>query len=183
MHAPKKMNIRFALILVVSLVVAGVAIHFTHRYQVRRNAHHLLAEATRLEEAGEPRQAIDCLEQYLLFVPADTAARAQYALLVNALAVKPKEKMHAYLALNEALRRDPSRQDLRRAIVPLGIALGDFSLVRSELEELLKAAPEDPELLRYQARVETAGGKFDLAEQSYRKAIQATPVRYVASAA
>ena len=178
MRSRKKINYRFAAILSGIVVVSGTATHFLHAHQVKRGSQDMLAEAIRFQEAGEAEQAADYLERYLRLNPADADARGRHALLINSLAKTGRQKQQAYVALNEAVQRDPSRHELRRELIPLAILLGEFKEARSGIAEMRALGLEDAELMRQQARVEVAERKFDEAEKWYRKAIAADPALF-----
>lgn len=178
MYSRKKINFRFAAILLGIVVVSGTTTHFLHAYQVKRGSREMLAEAIRFQEAGETEQAADYLERYLRLNPSDTDARSRHALLINSLAKSGRHKQQAYELLNEALSHDPSRHELRRELIPLAIFLGEYKEARRDIAELQALGLEDCELMRQQARVEVAERKFDNAEKWYRKAIAADPTKF-----
>lgn len=171
----KKLNVRFALLLAAGTAAAGVATHFAHSYQVRRGARELAAEATRLEQVGEPVAAAEHLERYLLLEPDDAEARARYALLVHGMSQTPKQRTRAYLVLTDALHRAPGRADLMRAAVPLAVGLGRYHEARELLTKMRQQGVEDAPMLRQQARVELLEHRPQEAEKWYAKAAKAAP--------
>ncbi|HEX4607021.1 MAG TPA: hypothetical protein VH092_02335 [Urbifossiella sp.] len=171
----KRLNFRFALLLAGSVVAAGVGIHFTHKYQIRRGARDLLAEAARLEQTGEPVAAAEHLERYLLLEPDDAGARARYGLLVHAAARTPKQRTRAYLVLSDALYRTPGRVDLLRVLAPLAAELGQAHEARGFLADLRRQGVEDADLFRQQARLDVLDQRPQEAEKWYGKAVAAAP--------
>src|SRR5207248_1131144 len=117
--------------------------HLLHAYQMKRNARELLAQADQAEAEGQPAQAADYLTQYLGLAPADTDALARYGLLRERLARGPRGRVGALLVLEEALRRDGSRQDVRRRAARLATEIRRFSDARHHLDALGEAADQD----------------------------------------
>ncbi|MBN9523783.1 hypothetical protein J0H58_35615, partial [bacterium] len=175
MTARKTLNVRFAAAVAAATAAAATAVHFVHAYQVQRGAQELLAESARLAQAGEPAEATEYLDRYLLLNRDDADARTRYALLVAGQSKNPRQKELAYQALTEALARSPGRVEVLRAAVPVAADLGLRREARGFLEELRKAGVEDAGLMRHQARLELAERKPDKAEEWYRKAVNAAP--------
>ena len=122
----KRFNVRFALYLLVTLIVVAVGTHFLHAYQVRRNAGGFLARADQAEQDGQLSQAADYLGRYLSFNPDDLDTQARFGMLLadERVSQSPRAKYRAMMALERVLLRQPDRHDLRRQSVRLAVALG-----------------------------------------------------------
>src|SRR5690606_38962882 len=57
-----------------------------------------------------------------------------------------------YAALEEVVRKDPSRADLRKPLSEAAIQVERFADAEFHLDELLKTRPDDPELVRLKAK-------------------------------
>ena len=89
--------------------------------------------------------------RYLALVPTDPDALARYGLLLSdpKLAKTPRDLNRALNVLERAVLRDPSRNDLRRRVVRMGIDLGRYTNARDDIKDrLLKEFPNDGELER-----------------------------------
>jgi lipopolysaccharide biosynthesis regulator YciM len=162
-------------LLVAGAVLAG-AIHLLHRYQVKRNAHALLVQADQSEQEGQPAHAAGYLVQYLGLVPGDEAVLARHALLAERLAGAPKERARAFFLLEQALRRNGSRQDVRRRAARLALELDRVRDARHHLNALLDAGPQrDAELLQLEARCAAKEKQFNKAADYYTKAVEREP--------
>jgi tetratricopeptide (TPR) repeat protein len=181
--ANKQINIKAILILMLSGSAVALGVHLVHGVQVKRHARGLLEEADRFEKDGELNKTVKSLEQYVKLVPDDTEARARFGLLLERTAVKPSDKVRAYVVLTDVVRRDGDQAPtkVRRKVVELGTALYRFSEAEKDLKVLLEKDPKDVELLRLKARCEVGAGRYQSAEQWLAKAIALDAAKVVAS--
>jgi tetratricopeptide (TPR) repeat protein len=168
----KRVNFTRALILICTLASLGTGLHFVNAFQVKRNAHGLLARAHSLERAGEPERATRLLRQYLKFKPEDADAWVEYGRLVLPMAKDRRGARVAYLAMYQALYHDPSRHDLRPEIARLALKAGRFADAKSVLEPLEQ---DDVETLRLRAECEVGLRDFKKAANYYEGAVRLTP--------
>src|SRR5262249_575767 len=121
----KTINLRGVLVVTGSALALGLAVHFLHAFQVRRNAGILLSQAEKAEWEGQISKAIDYLHRYLSLAPQSHQALAKYGtLLADPSVAKTRRAFEkAYLALEQALRREPGREDLRRRVVQMALQL------------------------------------------------------------
>jgi predicted Zn-dependent protease len=171
----KQINLKAVLILAGSLIGLGVGVHLVHGVQLRRNAGALLEEADRQEKEGQGKQAAATLKQYVGFVPEDNNARARLALLLNKLAARPREKIVAFLALDDVLRRDPNLPELRRKAAALAAELHRFPDALAHLKILQKDGHKDADLLMLRARCEVAEHHYENADRALTEAIALAP--------
>ncbi len=165
--------------LFVGAALLGAAVHFAHGYQLKRNADALLRQATRLEEDGKLNEAADALYRYVQFVPDDDAAYARYGLLVDKQAKSPKAIMRAFFVLEQVVRRNPDRSDVRRRLVSLAMTPGfdRFSEAFDHLQILLKGAPKDAELEEMAGRCEEGNRRYAQGVNWYARAVAHAPER------
>src|SRR5690606_13894485 len=89
------------------------------------------------------------LKSYLTLRPEDTEVLARYGRLIDQRAETTEQRIRAMLTLEQVLRRDPGREDLRRRVVQIAMSDGirRISDARHHLDELLVANPKDVEAL------------------------------------
>ena len=143
-----RFNFRFLARLAVALALfVGIA-YGLHRYQSRKlvAAYHDQAERARADD--KPRLELDYLRKYLLANPDDAAARARSGMLMARLATRPQERLDAYFALQDALRRDPNlpiETRVQSAKLALDPAVGLPVDARRDLELLRNTDPTNVE--------------------------------------
>jgi tetratricopeptide (TPR) repeat protein len=173
----RRLNFRVAAAAVVFLAVAAAVVHGLHRYQITRQTSNLLEEAARAEHQGELAEAASYLEHYLTMAPDEPEALSRYGLLLERSAHSGGDHKRAFFALEKALRAQPERHDVRRALVPLAIRLGRHTDARDHLNILLAAFPEDSDLQELQARCAAATAQFAEAADWYERALRHDPQR------
>jgi cellulose synthase operon protein C len=142
----RRLNVRFALILLLVTGALTAAGYFLHEFQVGRNASAFLQEARQAEDNGELKKAVLGYQRYLGFKPKDADASVRYALLLERGDKDLKNRRDAYDALQKAHRLAPDNSEVRRKLAVVGLYFGRFSEARDLLDSLLKDAPDDAEL-------------------------------------
>src|SRR4051794_12655320 len=99
------------------VVVAAVAVHLVHQRQVRQQTGAFLHQADLARDAGNPEAEARHLKRYLLARPDDLDARERLGRVLVGNAKGGKQLLDAYLILDDLLRRDPGRADLRRFVI------------------------------------------------------------------
>ncbi len=175
----RSVNVRVVLVLTGVVAVLGTSVHFLHGYQMQENASSLARQAERALAQGELGKSAKYLDRYLTFVPRDTAALVQLGQVLDRLADGPAGRFQALQYLEQALRRDPARRDLRRRVVSLAIDQFQFHDALSHLEQLLSDAPESEkgELEHLAGWCHDALGQPEEAIAAFRRAIQHAPGR------
>jgi tetratricopeptide (TPR) repeat protein len=169
-------NRRAVRVLLACGAVLAVAVHLVHGFQVKRNARGLfLGQADRAEREGRLAQAADYLARYLSLEPGATDARARYGLLLDRLARTTPQRVRAFLVLEQALRQDGGRRDVRLQVARLAIRLGRFADAREHLAALRRDQPEEVEVLHLLGRCEAAARQFDEAAKWYDQAARLAP--------
>lgn len=171
----RKLNVKLLVGLLATLVLLTGGTYLAHGYQVKRQTSTLLRQADRAEEQGDLDTAASCLNRYLGYVPSDTDALARHAQLVEKRAQTPRERLRAFLLLEQVVRRDPKRNAVRRQIVPLAMGLGRNSEAMEHLQVLLRTTPDDGQLEYLAGRCEVAASNHDRAVPWLEKAIQHAP--------
>lgn len=174
----RQLNVKLLGFLVGAAALFALGIHLLHGFQERRNASSLLQQAERAEQDGKAEQAAQHLRTYLGFAPDDTDALTRYGLLLSRLASQPQARAQALEVLEQVLRRDPSRADVRRQLVDIAMhpQLARYADAREHLEILLRApAAADGALYPRLAQCCAAGGDFAQAARHYEQAIDRDP--------
>jgi tetratricopeptide (TPR) repeat protein len=167
--------LRVLLLLLAATIVLGGSASATHRFQVKRNAQSLLAQADQAEEEGQRAKAADYVWQYLGLMPRDNEALARYALLVEKQANAPREKLRVLLLCEQVLGRDDTRTDIRRVAARMAADLGLLKEGRTHLDALSTESPNDTPLLLLRARLEARGREFEAAAEAYAAVVERLP--------
>jgi tetratricopeptide (TPR) repeat protein len=169
----RTINLRFLAFLLAGLALFSIGAYFVHAYQVKHNATALLDQARQARAQGDLPRAARYFSRYLAFVPEDTDALADYGFTLEKLAHNSRAHVRAFLTLEEVLRRDPDRRDVRRSQAKLAMQIGRFTDAIAHFDMLLKDAAADGELLDQLAQAEEGGGHFADAALHYDKALKA----------
>ncbi|MGA2620541.1 MAG: tetratricopeptide repeat protein [Thermoguttaceae bacterium] len=165
-------NLRFLGGLLLVTAVLGGAVHALHVVQVRRHATFLLDRAHRAIEEKQFPAAIKGFQQYLALVPKDADTQAELGLLLADL----HQPRPALVTLEQALRNQPDRDDVRRRLVQLDMDLRRWGDAREHLQQyLLVTSPEDPALWELLGTCQAAGAEYAAAVESFRKALRFAP--------
>ncbi len=175
----RRINYKILVVLVLLLGLAGAGAYGLRRYFVGRNAAERLRQADAAQEAGQPKKAAEYLGQYLALRPGDTEAMARYGQLLDTLAASTKERLRAMLVLEQVLRREPTREDVRRRVVDIALSEGfkRYKDARYHLEILLKSHPDDGKLLAQLGLCQESEEQWEQAVKSYQKAVEKSPDR------
>lgn len=177
------LNWRFLFRLGAVTVVAAVAVHFVHRAQVKRQVGSLLRHADEAREAGDADREIAFLHRYLRARPGDLDARERLARKQCDTAKPGDQLLEGYLLVQDVLRQDPARHDLRRYAVELAMSprLALYPEARADLDVLLGTGRKDlsdrdrGELEELYARCLLAAKKFADAERRFAAAVGHRP--------
>jgi tetratricopeptide (TPR) repeat protein len=172
----KTVNFKFALILFGALATLAVGMHLLHGYQVKRNARIFVEQAEQAKAEGNLAKAADYLRRYLGLAPRDYEVRAQYGTLLadKKLAKTPKALEQALYVLEDVLRHEPDRREVRWQVIDLcmhprlnrpGDALAHIQLLAST------DGPEEAKLIRLSGRCHAARGEYKEARVFFEKAV------------
>jgi tetratricopeptide (TPR) repeat protein len=173
----RKLNLKLLAWGLAGLVLAGGALHFLHERQVTANASALLRQAQRAEADGQLRQAATYLSHYLACEPGDTDALVRYALTLDRLADNPGDHYQAWLLLEQAVRREPGRKDLREHAARLALALYRYEEAAGHLEALLQQTPGQAEVEYTLGWCREASGDYASAATAYGQSLRHDPKR------
>jgi tetratricopeptide (TPR) repeat protein len=180
----KRVNVRFLLLFLVGLAALAGATVALNRFQVMRNAGTLAKQARQRLEEGKQAEAMSLFARYLGMRPEDAEVHAEYAELVleRALAADATQGdlARAYNTLEEAVRRNPDKDPLRRKLAEFQLRIGravdareHLDVLQSRLESgtIQKGTDDDPEapaidadtLQLLMAQSFAGAGDFDMA--------------------
>jgi tetratricopeptide (TPR) repeat protein len=188
MPISRALNIRRAVLLLVSVALLGAGVYGLHSFRLRRNINALLERADRAESRGDLGVAEKALERYLGYQPRDATALARYGLILAKRAETDDDRSRALQVLDMALRADPGRRDVRRTMVDMAVPLGQYADARVHLTELLRgpdrvsgaARPGDApggELVYLLGRCAEGERDFHSAAKWYASAVARAPER------
>lgn len=171
------LSIRFLVRLVILFGIIGVSIHLIHRRQASKQAQAFLHQADEAQKKGDLERAISYLSRYLVFERSDSNARARMGFAMARLAKRTDEKEEAFLVLEQVLRDDPERHDVRKKNVRLAMdpALRHYDEALDHLKKLTVKMPDDAELLDLMGQCLAAQGEYAAADVKYAEAIQLKP--------
>jgi tetratricopeptide (TPR) repeat protein len=174
---PRTLNFRFVIGCFVVVAVVLTALHFTHRWQVQKQTGAFLRQADSARESGDIESEKLYLERYLASQPEDLDARERLARLLAKIANSLRDCEYAYTALEDVLRRDPSRAELRRFVAEYALKLNEFRSAKEHFTELLKRNPNDAESESRYAWILFLEKEYREAADWYRKAYTHQPDR------
>src|SRR5206468_885215 len=110
------------------------------------------------------------LEQYIFLEPNDTDARGRFALLLyRDPKASPKQRIRAYVTLEDVLRRGADKPEIRRAAAELAVRFRRYKEAREHLDTLILQNPSDPDLLLLKGQCEFGAGSPDEAIKALTK--------------
>lgn len=150
---------RYLLKLSAVVVAVGTITLLAHRWQIRKQVEIYLHHA---DSAKDPKREIAYLQRYLIARPGDIEVRERLGRKMCEIAKRNRDALEAYLFVEDVLRRDPSRDELRRFAVDFAMkpTIGLFAEAQANIDVLLKQHPDDGELEGFYARCLAAEGKF-----------------------
>jgi tetratricopeptide (TPR) repeat protein len=172
-----RVNFRLLTVLVGTFAVLGLSVHWLHGYQARRSAGELLELAEQARKDGNLRQAAEHFRLYLGYSPQDTEVCASFALATADLARTFKQRLGAFLLLEQVLRQAPQRRDLLRRAADLAMSVGRFTEAEDHLWALLRTNPADAEVEALLGACYERKQDFDKAARHYEQAVLLAPSR------
>ena len=95
-------------------------------------------------DAGDMEQELGYLQRYLVSRPDDNDQRERYAKLMVKLAKHPKQFQECFIVMEDVLRRDPGRDELRRYLVEFAITKAGLpDEAKGHLDILMAKYPND----------------------------------------
>ncbi|MEO2091717.1 MAG: tetratricopeptide repeat protein, partial [Gemmataceae bacterium] len=179
------LNLRFVLTLATVTAVAAAAVWFVHRSQAGKQAGLYLARADALERDGDKPAAVEYLRRYLALRPSDTATRERFGLLLADTATDAEGLFRALLVLDQSIRDNPTRRDLRRRAAAVGLFLGPDTRPGAieHYTALINDAHPDDDVGAYYGRgnCHELGENFAAAAVDYREVVRLDPTHAAAA--
>jgi Tfp pilus assembly protein PilF len=181
---------RFLLKLGVVLILAGAGVFFLHRWQVGKQVDTFLRHADTARDAAERESKAGNAEQaraerdreesflrrYVAARSNDLDARERLGRLLVQNARTGKQLVGAFYFLEDVLRRDPDRDDLRRFTAELALRrLGLYSEAHEHLKRLNEKTPNDGVLEEMYALCWFRERNYPKAAEWYEKAVEHAP--------
>jgi len=175
----RRINWKFAGILVVVLAIIAGGGHLLHIAQTGRAAAGVLELARQCRDQGQTETAVRYIAQYLEFRPTDVAAlRDLAALQVEKTKTAPRESLRKQYArvldlYEKILRLDPTDAETRLKAADYAILLYQFADAMGHLDLLIRNRPADADLLTRCGYCQQMVGKVEPAIGYYQRAIRA----------
>lgn len=138
-----------------------------------------LAEAQRLQTAGDFGQACDLYEQILQIDPSDGVAREGMSTSTEHLALSARAVGNMDEALEDLLRAKKVEPNDARVLYDLGILEDEMHLFKDAdkvLDQLVAVEPNEPNVLYARARVKLDLGQLEVAQQDMQAYLKARPL-------
>jgi tetratricopeptide (TPR) repeat protein len=175
----RQLNVRLFLWLLGALLAVSLAVHIVHAVQLQRNAGALLRRADHALQTGDLAGAVTYLSHYLTYQPTDTDALAKYGIVLDKHSPTGAARIQAMLTMEEVLRREPHRAEVRYRLVQCLIALGKDWLPQAieNLNVLLPVWPDRAEIEHTLGWCCEAAEDYPRAAAWFRKAVTDDPRR------
>jgi cellulose synthase operon protein C len=177
MRKKRTLNLPFLAGLLISpFVIAGLT-HLLHHFQMVRNASSYLRQAKRAQEENGPDSkttALSYLSRYVQLAPTDPEG----LILLGLQYADVDSFQRAVIVLERGLSYQPDRSDARRRLVECLMRIGRYPDASEHLQNfLLKASPNDGELLEQLGACQVFQQEFEKAEKTFRASIKSSPER------
>ena len=167
-----RLNVRFALIFSLVLLVLGGVIWGAHRLQVNQSAGRLLAEA---RQAVEEQRIGDAARLYRRYLAIDDQSAEAHAELGDLLA-DANDPRAAFFQLETALRLQPDALETRRQLVDVAMRLARYRDAKLHLEQhLIPQQPGEARLYWLLGQCEAGLGNHAAAVEHFAQAVKLAP--------
>lgn len=173
----RKLNTRFFLVLLGTVLFLTCAIFVVHRLQAGNIAGALLFQANQAEKQGRLDQAARYLGRYLEFIPENVEERARLGMMLAdpAMAVTPRSRNRARFVLEQVLIRDPQRHALRQTLCRLLLDGQQWENAKEHLGILERAQPDSGPVILLVGELQENKEQLAEAAASYRRAVKLAP--------
>lgn len=180
---PVALNFRFLVVVCLIVVSISTGSHFLHRFQVRSMAEIYLELAENAEQEGQDDLAKSHYRNYLRLNPDNRAAKVNYSLLYHRTAKSIKERRHSISILEDLLRKNEHRDDIRRILIDAYMEIGrqyapQYRNALRHIEYFLTENTDDFELVEFRAECFWKLGNIDGAITDYRALLKTSPLRF-----
>ena len=174
-HKQRYFNYRlFLLLSLISIVLLG-GIYGLHTFQVQRTSKSFLDQARRAREEGDLSRAAAYLAKYLRYHPDDVEVGEERAILLKENAKTGKDYYRTMMAMENVIRKDSTRHQLRKEVVDVALKLGRWSDALVHLDLLRRETPKDGVLWYQSGLCQEAEGEYTEAMNDYRTSIKKSP--------
>ena len=164
-------TVKRLVILLTTILVAGLSIFFIQRYQVEKMDRSVLAQAARAEKDGNFEDAARFYQEHLEVAPDDQEAKLKYADVLRKGPKNPARQEQAAQLYDQYVARFPANNSARRRLAELNVETGRYDKARPHLELLLKSEPDDGALCFLLGRCQEANEPAQ-AVKSFEHAIE-----------
>lgn len=147
---PRQLNSRLLSIVAGVVVLMLASTYAVHGWQARQVTSSSLQNARDAVAAGKIADALNCFEEYCNSAPNDVNALAEFAILSDEARDRPRGGKGVFILFERVLRKDQTRDDVRRRLVVTAIELGRFPDALSHVKVLQQTYPKEG-LFDYQA--------------------------------
>jgi predicted Zn-dependent protease len=170
----RKINTKFFVILVITVLVTIGAMFGLHRLQAGNIAEALLWQANQAEKDGKPDRAAKYLGRYLEFARDDLDEREHLALILSdpQTATTPQRRARARFVIEQVLAKDPQRHVLRQRLCEITIAGRMFDAAKEHLTYLEKNRPGTAEVSYLLGLWNDGQDQPAAALEAYRRAVK-----------
>ena len=162
-----------ALLMLAAILIGGLA-YGLHRVQVTRCGDALLRFANLARERKDLPEAIEFLERYISLVPENNDGPLAELGLLQAEIGRYRQASQNF---ETVLLHDGQRDDLRKRLVEVSIAMRQYPEALRHLDILLKTSPNDVELWGLAGRCQIAMGEYPAAIDALERAIKLDAAR------
>ncbi|HZZ78860.1 MAG TPA: tetratricopeptide repeat protein [Gemmataceae bacterium] len=174
----RKLNFKLLAIVSAVLLLAGIATHFLHAYQVRQNAYRLLERGDKAIADKDYDKALTFFGQYLGIVPDDVDTVQKYAEALDARANDDDDHITLILKMEQVLRAKPAENALRLRLVHNLVAMDRVPEAIGHLQKLKDVWQDKAEIqhllgmcLESQKQYPQAVSAFEAAIRSNAKSV------------
>src|ERR1043166_7632197 len=171
----RNLNVKLVGGTLAGLLVAAVAVHFLHGYQVQRNAYRLLERAEQSVAAKDDDKALTYYSQYLSFVPGDIDAMQKYVEALDRRTPVDGDVVRLTLLMEQVLRAKSNENELRFRLVYRQITLDRYTEAIDNLKKLQSTWPDKAEVLHTIGWCQDAKNDPAKSAEAFAQAIQANP--------
>ncbi len=137
---------RLAILLVCIGGLVGLG-YWLQSYQIQSMTRVVETQATKAEESGDLTRAVELLRERVEVTPDDIDAQKNYADALLKSSKSLANQNEARMIYESIVTKHPGREDARRALLDVDLALGRFDDAQTNATILLQTNPDDGDLL------------------------------------
>ncbi|MDZ4821355.1 MAG: tetratricopeptide repeat protein [Planctomycetota bacterium] len=171
----KRLNIKLAVVLLVSIIVLGTGVHFLHGFQVRRHSEGLLENAKTEREKGNFKEATEFCFRYLSHEKDSDEGNELLANILYDEAELPdsgiRKKIFAVQQMETVVRKNPDNTVMRRKLLEYMVKYRNPGAALDHGVFLKEAGKSDSDLDFMLGQCKIALADFDGAATIYREMV------------